>query len=155
MVAKNGKVKKTRPKKLLGMPRGRPQEVVPKRLASTIIKLVSEGRSLNSICKQEPGMPAHPSTVLRWCRKDDDFGKAYARARQMGFELMADELLEIADANNVDTNRDRLRVDTRKWIMAKMLPKVFGDRTSVEHGGSVTLNVVTGVPEEEPDEILE
>jgi hypothetical protein len=52
---------------------------------------------------------------------------------------MADELVEIADGSGDDsekfTNRDRLRIDTRKWLLSKALPKVFGDRFIQEHVG--------------------
>ena len=31
--------------------------------------------------------------------------------------------------------RSRLRVDTRKWLLSKCLPKIFGDRITAEHTG--------------------
>lgn len=31
--------------------------------------------------------------------------------------------------------RSRLRVDTRKWLLSKMLPKVYGDRAALELSG--------------------
>jgi hypothetical protein len=67
---------------------------------------------------------------------------------------MADELLEIADDSSKDKysieigegveiektdheviQRSRLRVDTRKWLMSKMLPKKYGDRIQQELTG--------------------
>ena len=33
----------------------------------------------------------------------------------------------------------RLQVDTRKWMLSKMLPKIYGDKQTLEHTG--TLNV--------------
>jgi hypothetical protein len=48
--------------------------------------------------------------------------------------LMADELLEIADeASPEEYNVARLRVDTRKWLLSKMLPRVYGDATMLKH----------------------
>jgi len=62
---------------------------------------------------------------------------------------MADELFEIADDGSNDwmiknepenpgyaingehVSRSRLRLDTRKWALAKALPKIFGDKTVV------------------------
>lgn len=29
-------------------------------------------------------------------------------------------------------SRSRLRVDTRKWMLSKMLPKIYGDKTTTE-----------------------
>jgi hypothetical protein len=31
--------------------------------------------------------------------------------------------------------RSRMRIDTRKWILAKMLPKVYGERVEQHHTG--------------------
>ena len=55
---------------------------------------------------------------------------------------MADETLEISDdgtndwmkdnegykVNGEHVARSRLRVDTRKWLLSKALPKIFGDK---------------------------
>ena len=47
--------------------------------------------------------------------------------------------------------RSRLRVETRKWLLAKMLPKVYGDKLVTEHTGkdgeAIELNVNTGTDE--------
>ena len=43
---------------------------------------------------------------------------------------MADDLVKIADGPG-DANRNRLRVDTRKWLLSKALPKIYGDRLEV------------------------
>jgi hypothetical protein len=50
---------------------------------------------------------------------------------------MAEELLEISDGEDgqADTHRDRLRVETRKWLLSKALPKIYGDKTTHEHAG--------------------
>jgi hypothetical protein len=44
---------------------------------------------------------------------------------------MADDLIDIADEQG-DPNRNRLRVDTRKWLLSKALPKIYGDRLQVD-----------------------
>jgi hypothetical protein len=35
--------------------------------------------------------------------------------------------------------RNKLRVDARKWVAAKLLPRKYGERTMTEHSGTVTL----------------
>ena len=61
---------------------------------------------------------------------------------------MADELLEVADEAEVTAqhdgadvklaldatavNRNRLRVDARKWYLSKLAPKKYGDRQAIE-----------------------
>ena len=85
-------------------------------------------------------------SVRRWARNHGDFGGKYAVARRLGYEKRADELLEIADDSSADwidtedgrrvlngahVNRARLMIDTRKWLLSKMLPKVYGDHLTV------------------------
>jgi hypothetical protein len=46
---------------------------------------------------------------------------------------MLDEILTLADDKTEDSNSRRLRVDTRKWIMSKVLPKIYGDAMQLKH----------------------
>jgi hypothetical protein len=72
------------------------------------------------------------STVRGWATDADrPFADKYRRAREIGYLRMADELIEIAD-NEPDAQKARNRIDVRKWTLAKMLPKVFGDKLEVE-----------------------
>lgn len=91
------------------------------------------------------------STVRKWALEDrDGFSAQYATAREIGYQSMADELLDIADDSSGDVqsdedgnkkfngefaSRSRLRVDTRKWLLSKALPKVYGEKVVQEHTG--------------------
>jgi len=105
----------------------------------------------------------HDSTVRNWVLDDrEGFSAQYARAREIGYMTMADELLEIADdgkndwmkrngegsqLNGEHVQRSRLRVDTRKWLLSKALPKVFGDKITHEGGEKpIAMLISTGVP---------
>ena len=94
-------------------------------------------------------MPAR-STVIGWLFDGDheEFMDQYARAREVQAEVLADELADIADdgSNDFTTDkngkavvdhehiqRSRLRIDTRKWVAAKLLPKRYGDK--LQHTG--------------------
>jgi hypothetical protein len=54
---------------------------------------------------------------------------------------MADEILELADApvpvldngatDNALVRQRQLQVDTRKWFLSKLAPKIYGDRLDV------------------------
>ena len=51
-------------------------------------------------------------------------------------------------ADSGAVQKQRLQIDTRKWILSKLLPKKYGDLLGLDHkGDGITLNVVTGVPE--------
>ncbi len=75
------------------------------------------------------------TAVRKWVLEDrEGFSSQYARARQIQYERMADEVLTIADsATSEDYNPARLQVDTRKWILSKVLPKVYGDAMQLKH----------------------
>ena len=38
--------------------------------------------------------------------------------------------------------RDRMRLDARKWLTSKIAPKLYGERTAVEHSGTLTLEAL-------------
>lgn len=132
---------------------GRPTDYIPE-VAEDICNLLMLGESLRSICKR-PGMPAI-RTVMYWLQRHDDFMQQYARARAIQAELLAEEIIEIADDSSGDvivdddgkeqTNhervaRSRLRVDARKWYASKLAPKRYGDR--IQHDQKITITDLT------------
>jgi hypothetical protein len=119
-----------------------------------------EGWSLRRICREMPGAP-HLSTVCGWLADPGHpFSEQYARASALRAELQADEIVEIADGllsgDGEDCServqRDRLGVDARKWVAARMRPKRWGNKVDVGFGDApdgaeggnmeVTLNIV-------------
>ena len=131
---------------------GRPT-IFTQELADIICKRIAAGESLRRICF-EPEMP-NADTVFTWLIDDKHkrFSENFSRARASQAELMFDEILDIADDGENDymtitkgdtsynmedkevTNRSKLRVETRKWYLSKVLPKKFGDKMDVTSGG--------------------
>ena len=111
---------------------GRPSDYTPE-LAREICKQIANGKSMRSVCRQDdmPGM----TTVFRWLGDIEDFRKQYDRATEERAEALVEDMLDIADNEDQDTQRSRLRVDTRKWIASKLKPKKYGDKQQVEHSG--------------------
>lgn len=89
-------------------------------------------------------MPA-VSSVYLWLLKNKVFSDLYARAREDQSDTLADQIMEIGDEvpmmvitdedgkvtkrmDPAGINRNRLRVDARKWIAAKLKPRKYGDR---------------------------
>jgi hypothetical protein len=109
---------------------GRPSSYTDE-IADEICERLAEGESLRAICKSD-GMP-RMSSVFRWLADEanERFREQYARAREEQAEALADEIVTIADGEtpNADSARDRLRVDARKWVAAKLKPKKYGDKT--------------------------
>ena len=64
----------------------------------------------------------------------------------MRTEFLAGEILEIADglesmdpSSNDTVNRDRLRIDTRKWLMSAHNKKRYGESKQIELGGTISI----------------
>jgi hypothetical protein len=138
--------------------RGR-QLTYDRETAHAICVRLARGKTLKGICRDD-GFPPE-STVRGWALDDvDGFGARYASAHQVGLDAMADELLEIADdgsqdfkldshgnlvADNDHISRSRLRIDTRKWYLAKLAPKRYGDRLGVRVGGQAENPVAANI----------
>ena len=130
---KKAKADKEPAAKKTGRPHGYTEEK-----ALEICELVADGQSINKISKL-PGMP-NRSTILKWFRDVPEFSTMYARAKEIGFEVLADEIIDLADAE-VNTDKDQLRrhqlmIDTRKWLLAKLQPRKYGERVTQEIVGN-------------------
>jgi transposase-like protein len=111
-------------------------------LVERICAEVATGESIADITKQ-PDFPSE-KTVYRWLSKYAEFREAYAAARSLGIEKHANDIIAIADAaelTNENINKARLRIDARKWILAKLLPKKYGDSLALAGDSTRPLTV--------------
>lgn len=137
---------------------GRPTKKT-KAVVDEILERLACGESLRRICDDE-GMPDRIN-VIRWLASDDEFRNQYAQAREMQADALFDEMLDIADdgandfteGKNGETvvdhehvQRSRLRVDTRKFVVARLAPKKYGERQEIEHSGEIKGQVVLTMP---------
>lgn len=122
---------------------GRPTHYTEELAIRICEALATSTESYEKICVANPDFPDR-SIMRLWRYKHEEFGRMYMQARACQSDLFIEELLEIADdgrndwmwneklgdfvVNNEAINRSRLRVDTRKWIACKLLPKVYGER---------------------------
>lgn len=111
---------------------GRPSSY-SQEMAEAICARLAQGEPLSAICDSEamPGL----STVYQWLAAFPSFAELYARAREDQADTMADQIVKIADEKDEDPQRQRLRVDARKWAASKLKPKKYGER--IEHGGEI------------------
>jgi len=117
-----------------------------------ICEEIKKGRSVRSILKDSK-MPAS-ETFFKWVDLNDSKTKQYARACEERAEMIFEEMLDIADDGTNDykkvdlgegvevdkfdhehVQRSKLRIDTRKWMLSKMMPKKFGDKLDVTTDG--------------------
>jgi hypothetical protein len=134
------------------------------KIAEEICTRISDGQPLRAICRAE-GMPSW-RTVYNWISENAEFAARIAHARELGFDAIAEECLDIADDTSRDTrvigrddgddretantewiSRSKLRVETRLKLLAKWCPKRYGEKIQQEitgkDGGPV---VIAGAP---------
>ena len=136
--------------KKVGRPPGDTLYPNKEQIKKQIVAWLSEGRTLRDFCRQEQ-MPSYP-TIFAWLDQDKQFAIDYARAREVGFEILAEEALHIADNQRMGrkivtnsggeddimtvTEEDmlghrKLQIDTRMRLLKAWHPKKYGDRTVV------------------------
>jgi hypothetical protein len=99
-------------------------------------------------------------TFCRWCGDDPANAEMYVRAREVLLERMAHEIHDIADTpvEGVTTTvkpggvieerrgdmieHRRLQIESRKWLLAKLMPRKYGDKQQIEHSGRVGLEAL-------------
>lgn len=136
---------------------GRPTDY-NEEIANEICEAVATSSlGLTKLCEINPHFPAR-DTIYRWRWRYPMFSDKFNEAKKCQAELGAEEMLEIADdaindyMENVDDNkkvgytfkgenvqRSKLRVETRKWIASKLLPKAYGTNMQEQVNESVTL----------------
>lgn len=121
---------------------GRPAVIRTEANAALICERIASGESLRSICR-DPAMPS-PDAVRVWLGDDPAFQAQYAMARSAQAEHYVQEIIEIADDRTDDPASRRVRIDARKWIACKLLPKAYGERVQIE-GQSVALVMLSPV----------
>lgn len=130
---------------------GRPKGTLvydPKDFQPEIIEWVSAGKTLQSYSRQK-GKPS-VSLIQVWRDNDPAFAANFARARDLGYDAIAAEVMEIADTPSDhpdDVQHRKLRTWTRLQLLAKWDPRRYGDRAKLEHSGGISLKVISGVPD--------
>lgn len=118
-------------------------------VADEIIYRMCEGQTITSILED---MEIGRRTIYDWIQEDyDGFAEKYRLATNLQLQFMSGEILDIADDGRNDwmdrqkangevervvdreaVQRSDLRVKTRQWLLAKLLPRVYGDKLKVE-----------------------
>jgi hypothetical protein len=120
------------------------------KVVDAICERLAQGEGLTVICRDDD-MPNF-SQVYKWRKADAELGKKLDEARAVGFDVIAESCIEIADATDNyrsrdsiplskgrkdrdgrvlqirDPQRDKLRVWTRMQLLAKWDPKRYGER---------------------------
>jgi hypothetical protein len=115
---------------------------------NTIMDLISTGMALRKAVKVVEMSSAKFFELI----EDEEKKKRYARACELRADVIFDEMLEISDTPKLGevtvvsdsgtsiktedmTQHRKLQVETRKWVLAKLAPKKYGDKLDVTSGG--------------------
>lgn len=138
-------------------PGGRPT-LYTQELAEKICKAVSSSdKSLRKICEENDDFPTG-AMVWHWMVGNPEFSDMYRKAKIAQADFMIDQISEISDneekdllvnkdgvlvPNTAKIARDRLKVDTRKWIATKLIPRIYGEKSQVETHTTVSVSADT------------
>jgi hypothetical protein len=137
--------------KKMGRPPGGTLYPNKEKIKEQIVAWLADGKTLRDFCKSSEDLPSYPS-IFRWLDEDKQFAIDYARAREVGFEILAEEALHIADNQHMGrkvvtnsgasddddtmtvTEEDmlghrKLQIDTRMRLLKAWHPKKYGDKT--------------------------
>lgn len=126
-------------------PGGRPSKYT-KELAQKICLAISKSTiGLKRMCRENPEFP-NADTIMEWKFAYPEFSVQYKAAKLLQADNFAEDIIDIADDDSQDAiindygnvvqnaefiARSRLRMDARKWIASRLLPKVYGDKSEV------------------------
>ena len=120
-----------------------PKSVYSQKTSVAICTRIAQGESLTAICK-DPSMPGM-QTVQDWLaaaakgrEKYKQFLTDYTIARQHWADATFTGMIELAQSCPLDRDsiaKTRLVLDTKKWVLARMNPRKYGNRLDVTSQG--------------------
>jgi hypothetical protein len=126
----------------------RPIKYPMDQLWPAILEQIGAGSSLSAIARQ-PGAPSY-AWMKQALRENEELRKRYQDACDDRADLLAEDIERLADeeipegldgpGRSAWVQRQRLRVDARKWTASKLRPKQWGDRLITEHIEHISLS---------------
>lgn len=116
---------------------------------------VSE-KGIKKILKDNPTWPCD-KIIFEWRLDYPEFAEMMCTAKRNQVERIVDEMMEIADDASLDTitkvgsdgkeykvcdrewvARTKIRIDHRRWLVSKLVPKMYGDKIQNETTVTIT-----------------
>lgn len=110
-----------------------------KHIIDSILERLANGEMLKTICRED-GMPSFRA-FYNMIDSDKELAARYKKAREVGYDAIAEECLNIADddsgdsAGRVSTDRSKLKVWARLQLLSKWAPQKYGDKVLAEVAG--------------------
>ena len=105
-----------------------------------VIEQIAAGRTFQSVIRDDFREFEH-GAFLRWIKRDPERHQLYKEAKELRTETWANEIIEIADADDSieDVARSKLRIDTRRWLMGTDNRKQYGEVKTIDVGGQISI----------------
>ena len=126
--------------------RGRPTTYTVELAQEICNRIASTSKGNKKLCEENQHWPCQ-DTLFTWLKTYNEFSEQYAKAKKYQIEFSIDEILEISDDASQDrfldaqgkivfnpqsVGRARLKIDTRKWLACKLVPRVYGHKPPEE-----------------------
>lgn len=139
-----------------GRPKGSGRKYQLKDFEQPLLDWIAAGKTVRDFCRQDN----HPSNqvVYEWRMNDDEFAERFTRAREIGFDAIAEETVNIIDTEpefaeswsdgGGSKRRDaafvqwqKNRVELRLKLLAKWAPKKYGDQVGENMDGNRPIHI--------------
>ena len=105
----------------------------------TILDKISRGINLKEILRDDQ-RDFDYTQLLRWIHRDPMRKSRYYEAQEIGSEMIAAEILEIADGDGLeDVQRSKLRIDSRQFLIKTWNRKRYGDVKTLEVNQNISI----------------
>lgn len=94
-------------------------------IANDLCAHIAKGKSVASFCEQ-PGRPTEDA-IYKWLRERPALVSLYTRAREDAAFRAVDEILVIADRDDLEPRDKAIRITARQWIAARHAPRLYGE----------------------------
>lgn len=91
-------------------------------------------KGLRKTLEVDPTLPEY-GCVMEWRSRHAQFSEMFARAKQQQLENMAEDIVDLSDREDLEPNDKRIRVETRKWLLSKLMSRTYGDKLDVTSDG--------------------
>ena len=108
-----------------------------------VLHHVMQARPLTWIVKNVKGAPTRRETIYDWIvDKNSDFGELFRHAKIRATEIYLEEMMELVQdtilhakdnqISNQGVQAVRLKIDTLKWYVGKLAPRLYGTQRDLE-----------------------
>jgi hypothetical protein len=135
---------------------GRPPMYNSKLAQNICMEVATTARGIDEICEANSKFPKS-TTIYRWLIHNPEFRGMMDAARKSQLDLLQDQIIPISDTPKVGQvvtldrkgevierkasdmiEHRKLQIETRKWMLSKLLPKKFGDSHGNEPASGMT-----------------